>query len=644
MHAGRQDVALLRRTWETDVANIFDTQVAAGFTGRGAQMGYEALLGDVLGVRLRKSASFTTWDQRPLTDEQVQLRARGRPAPHPARRGAAGRARPSAAAWSGRARSAGCSSRSPTTRDLDIVFGKLPRVGGLDPPIRAVARELVEWREETAREHDRPVSSVLPDAPLDRDRPPPPARTSSACSRSAASTSRPCAAAGATSSPPSSAAATASRSRATATSRSRPTRSTARRSRCARRSSARARYEAGLAYELVAARADLERIVKSVRVGAPEPDVRTLRGWRRELVGDELLELLARRPDAADRRRSPPGGRAVQVGSLGWRHGTPPTPRSTGCSPRPGACSPRRSTSTTRCAPSRASRSPSSPTGRRSTSLQPDGTLRQISSGHADPATDALLLELRERHRRRPRGRAGRRAPRGHRLRRPDDLRAAAAGAAAVRLDRRGAAVGAARARRRSSSCRCGPTAASLGALTFLSTDPDRIYKESDFPVAARAGRALRARRCATRRPTQAAESSRALLDALIDTAPVGMSFVDTDLRYVLINHHLAAINRVPVVEHLGRADGRGPRRVARRGDAARPAGARDRRRRARPRDPRRRRPRLPRLLRAGRRATAGCSASSARSSRRRSAAGRPRRSPRARRGSARSRSPASSA
>jgi ribonuclease D len=54
-------------------------------------------------------------------------------------------------------------------------------------------------------------------------------------------------------------------------------------------------YDAELAYELVAARADLERIVKSVRVGAPEPDVRTLRGWRREMVGAELLELLAGR-------------------------------------------------------------------------------------------------------------------------------------------------------------------------------------------------------------------------------------------------------------------------------------------------------------------------------------------------------------
>src|SRR3954470_2827076 len=72
MHAGRQDVALLRRVWETDVTNIFDTQIAAGFAGRRAQLGYEALLSELLDVRLRKSASFTRWDVRPLSEEQVR--------------------------------------------------------------------------------------------------------------------------------------------------------------------------------------------------------------------------------------------------------------------------------------------------------------------------------------------------------------------------------------------------------------------------------------------------------------------------------------------------------------------------------------------------------------------------------------------
>ena len=97
LHAGRQDVAILRREWQTTFTNVFDTQVAAGFAGFSAQAGYNGLLHDVLRIRLPKTASFTRWDARPLTEEQISLRARRRRAPAAAGRrhpGTAGRARP----------------------------------------------------------------------------------------------------------------------------------------------------------------------------------------------------------------------------------------------------------------------------------------------------------------------------------------------------------------------------------------------------------------------------------------------------------------------------------------------------------------------------------------------------------------------
>jgi ribonuclease D len=50
--------------------------------------------------------------------------------------------------------------------------------------------------------------------------------------------------------------------------------------------------EAGLAYELIASRAELEQIVGAARRGEDEPPVRTLRGWRSELVGGQLRDLL----------------------------------------------------------------------------------------------------------------------------------------------------------------------------------------------------------------------------------------------------------------------------------------------------------------------------------------------------------------
>ena len=290
MHAGRQDVALLRRSWETDVTNVFDTQVAAGFTGRGAQMGYEALLGDVCGVRLRKSASFTRWDQRPLTEEQIQY-AREDVLQLIQLADALQRELSDLGRLEWAREECRVLESATDTRDLDVVFGKLPRVGGLDPPIRAVARELVEWREATARSNDRPVSSVLPDAPLveiARRRPRDIDRLQQIRGLHEQTLRR------------------RGRDILAAVERGRERdpiprdgdkpippdpRDSPAIALCEALVRART-FEANLAYELVAARADLERIVKALRVGAEEPDVRTLRGWRRKLVGDELLELL----------------------------------------------------------------------------------------------------------------------------------------------------------------------------------------------------------------------------------------------------------------------------------------------------------------------------------------------------------------
>ena len=72
LHAGRQDVALLRRVWGCELTNIFDTQVAAGFAGhaRAARL-RGAASARSSDVRLSKSASFTKWDARPLTGEQL---------------------------------------------------------------------------------------------------------------------------------------------------------------------------------------------------------------------------------------------------------------------------------------------------------------------------------------------------------------------------------------------------------------------------------------------------------------------------------------------------------------------------------------------------------------------------------------------
>jgi PAS domain S-box-containing protein len=67
-------------------------------------------------------------------------------------------------------------------------------------------------------------------------------------------------------------------------------------------------------------------------------------------------------------------------------------------------------------------------------------------------------------------------------------------------------------------------------------------------------GAVLSARDMALRRAlAQEREEALALLDVLMASAPVGLSFLDRDQRYVRINHTLAAINGVPVEQTLGR-------------------------------------------------------------------------------------------
>ncbi len=296
VHAGRQDIALVRRRFGAEVSNVFDTQVAAGFAGMGAQTSYESLLAETLGVRVAKSASFTRWDTRPLSPEQlayaredvVHLLAL-------------------AAGLERRLREAGrlqwayeeCKplESSSDERDLATIFSRLPRIGGLSAASRPIARELVAWREQTAARQDRPVQSVLSDAALMEIAKRKPS------SKSELERIRGLGAG-------------AMRRRAeellevVRRARAHPPDPPPERSRgplpkpedaplvSLAEALLRARAgEAGLAYELLATRADLQAIVAARRAGGADAgdvlgEVRTLRGWRRELVGEELLALL----------------------------------------------------------------------------------------------------------------------------------------------------------------------------------------------------------------------------------------------------------------------------------------------------------------------------------------------------------------
>jgi ribonuclease D len=296
LHAGRQDVAILKRAWSTSFTNVFDTQVAAGFAGAGAQTGYGNLLGQVLGRRVGKTASYTRWDARPLSAEQLSYAAED--VAHlleladELQRQLTDTGRLSWAREECRRLEAATDERDPLT-----AWERLPRVGQLDPKARAVARELAAWRERTASSEDRPVGSVLADPALVeaakrqpgslkaleqiRGVHPSLIRRRGQAVLDAIAVGR-----GAPPIPrepgrerfdPADAPVVAL---AEALLRARA-------------------LDAGLAYELIASRAELELIVGATRRGEPEPAVRTLSGWRSELVGDDLRALLSGRSAVA---------------------------------------------------------------------------------------------------------------------------------------------------------------------------------------------------------------------------------------------------------------------------------------------------------------------------------------------------------
>src|SRR3954464_139021 len=165
LHAGSQDVAILRRVWGAAPRNIFDTQVAAGFAGFSAQAGYGNLLQGALGVRLAKSAGFTRWDRRPLTEEQLDYARQDVEELLPLTDDLQRRLREAGRLEWAREECRRLEDVSDE-RDPESAYRRLPRVNQLRSRPRAVARELAGWREATAEAEDRPVGAVLPDVAL----------------------------------------------------------------------------------------------------------------------------------------------------------------------------------------------------------------------------------------------------------------------------------------------------------------------------------------------------------------------------------------------------------------------------------------------------------------------------------------------
>lgn len=166
VHAGEQDIEPVHRTIGRQAANVFDTQIAAGFCGMAYPVALLKLVHELIGVKLGKGLTFTHWDQRPLSAMQLRYAAddvRYLPAIH--------------ASLQDRLRTLGhldwaveeSESLCASTRysfDAEQDYLWLRGAGTLGASGLAVLRELVRWRDHTAREHDLPPRAFLRDEVL----------------------------------------------------------------------------------------------------------------------------------------------------------------------------------------------------------------------------------------------------------------------------------------------------------------------------------------------------------------------------------------------------------------------------------------------------------------------------------------------
>lgn len=71
-HAAHQDLEIFQQLCGAPPAPLFDTQPAAALLGYGEQVGYGDLVQKELGITLEKGQSRTDWMRRPLSDKQIR--------------------------------------------------------------------------------------------------------------------------------------------------------------------------------------------------------------------------------------------------------------------------------------------------------------------------------------------------------------------------------------------------------------------------------------------------------------------------------------------------------------------------------------------------------------------------------------------
>ncbi len=166
VHAGEQDFAVLYEAGGSVPRNVFDTQIAAALVGYGDQISYARLVAKVTGVQLDKLETLTDWTARPLTEAQIDYSLEDvRYLPEVRRHLGERLSQLGRAGWEreeGSRLESDSTYRAPEPREF---YTRL-KATGLSAVSLGVLREVAAWREDTARSRNLPRGWVLRDQSL----------------------------------------------------------------------------------------------------------------------------------------------------------------------------------------------------------------------------------------------------------------------------------------------------------------------------------------------------------------------------------------------------------------------------------------------------------------------------------------------
>lgn len=173
LHACSEDLEVLWRLTGSLPMPLFDTQLAAGYLNIGFSMGYSRLVQSVLNIELPKGETRSDWLQRPLSDMQVRYAAED--AQHLAELYEAllPKLSEEKQSW---VLEDGVELVANLQREIDPdeAFREVKQAWRLKPKQLAVLRVLTGWRERQARARNQPRNRVLREHslwPLARNQP-----------------------------------------------------------------------------------------------------------------------------------------------------------------------------------------------------------------------------------------------------------------------------------------------------------------------------------------------------------------------------------------------------------------------------------------------------------------------------------------